>query len=203
MGMMYFGFPTVTIPPTVPASIEMQNNAIVSQSVNPFTHQTQQFSWGVTYKDISVSLPPLTPVQAAPWLGFFDQLNGTANVFCFSPSVCLDFPYELSIASGYCVSSSGTSLNLASYGISATDGFYDGQTISIVEGTGAGQSGTVTAYDGSSRTVTLDSAFGTAVDSTSVFTIPRYWRMKSSASKWSIKTGKLYYFTAEFTEVIV
>lgn len=199
----YFNFPVVSIPATVPSSLEISNTRLVAQAVNPFTHQTQQYDWQVEYKEISVSLPPMVQTDAAAWLGFFDALDGTANVFSFTPQVCAYFPYELTISTGFVVSGSGTSIVLNSYGVSTTDDIYDGQSISIASGTGAGQTANITGYVGGTQTATIDTALGTPLDTTSVFVIPKYWRMKTPTAKWSIKTGRTYFFVFEATEVVV
>jgi hypothetical protein len=198
----YFGFYTETIPLTVPSSIEVQNTAIVSQTRNPFTGQTIQYSWGVQYKEISVSLPPMYQSDANYWLTFFDTINGTANVFSFNGNTCRMFPYELTFCTGVVASSASTTVALSS-NASSVDGFYIGQTILIDYGTGSGQTNYITAYVGSSRTATVSTAWSTNPDTTSIFSIPRYFRLKSPTSQWSVKEGVIYYFTFECQEVII
>jgi hypothetical protein len=203
MPSSYKGFTTISIPVTVPTSIEVQNNAIVAQSRNPFTGQTQQFSWNVQYKEISVSLPPMVSSDAQPWLGFFDTLNGTQNVFSFPAPVVLQFPYELSVATGFTASATSSTITLSSYGTSTVNDAYKNDVIEIAQGTGTGQAVTITGYVGSTHTATVTPSFTTTPDTTSVFTVPRFFRLKTPNAKWSIKSpGALYYITFECTEVI-
>ena len=53
---------------------------------------------------------------------------------------------------------------------SATDDLYNGQIIYISSGTGAGQSRTITDYVGSTKVATVDTAWATNPDNTSVYT---------------------------------
>jgi hypothetical protein len=54
---------------------------------------------------------------------------------------------------------------------SATDNFYNGEEIKLDSGTGAGQTRTILSYVGSTKVATLDRAWATNPDNTSVFTI--------------------------------
>lgn len=54
---------------------------------------------------------------------------------------------------------------------SATDSAYNGLAITITSGTGAGQSRTISAYTGSTKTATVASAWATIPDTTSTFLI--------------------------------
>ena len=56
-------------------------------------------------------------------------------------------------------------------GASAVDGSYDPSLISIISGTGLGQSRNILQYDGSTRTATVDRNWKVAPDATSEFTI--------------------------------
>lgn len=51
------------------------------------------------------------------------------------------------------------------------DDFYKGCIITVLSGTGAGQARVITAYNGTSKVATLDSAFTTNTDSNSVYAI--------------------------------
>jgi hypothetical protein len=52
----------------------------------------------------------------------------------------------------------------------ADDDYYNNEEISIIGGTGIGQTATVSDYVGSTRVVTVSSAWGTQPDNTSVYT---------------------------------
>jgi hypothetical protein len=198
----YKNFPVVPIPTTIPTQLEVQNTAITSQTRNPFSGQTQQFSWGVTYKELSVALPPMTESQFTYWYVFLTGLTGTVNVFAMTPAFCIQYPMECAITVGWTGSASGSSIVLG-YGSSVTNDAYKDETITIGQGTGIGQSRTITGYSGSTKTATVDSAWSPAPDTTSVYIIPRYWRLKSNTSKWAVKSpGGLYYCSFECTECI-
>jgi hypothetical protein len=128
----YLGWTVIDLPiyPDFPASLEFQNNPITGANTNPFTgEQTIQY-WNPGFLEASVSIQPMTVVQAQPWIVFLTALQGMANVFQFGADVCAAFPLELT-----------------------SDG-----------------------------------------------TIPRYWRLKTNATKWSIKPGVLYSVSFEVRE---
>src|SRR6185369_13892752 len=56
-------------------------------------------------------------------------------------------------------------------GASNVDNYYKGSVVQIVSGTGAGQSRSITSYVGSTNVATMDLAWATAPDSTSIFSI--------------------------------
>lgn len=69
-----------------------------------------------------------------------------------------------------------------------TDGYYVGYNMYILKGAGAGQTRKITAYNGATKTVALDTAFSPQVDSTSVYRIYRY--------NWQVGTIDPVYNTA-------
>ena len=70
--------------PTSPgaAEIELGMNDAVTVFTSPFTgtQQTQLFPGGDSW-DATITLPPMTRQEAAPWEGFLAELRGKANVF--------------------------------------------------------------------------------------------------------------------------
>jgi hypothetical protein len=56
-------------------------------------------------------------------------------------------------------------------GATATDALYNGNIVSIIAGTGAGQNKVITGYVGSTRVATVDSAWAVTPDATSVFAL--------------------------------
>jgi hypothetical protein len=54
---------------------------------------------------------------------------------------------------------------------SATDGLYNGNIVAIIAGTGAGQNKVIIGYAGSTKVATVDSAWATTPDTTSVFAL--------------------------------
>lgn len=64
----------------------------------------------------------------------------------------------------------GATITLAT-SASSEDGAYNGMTITLTAGTGAGESGVIFSYDGASRTATLQTAWTTTPDATSVYAV--------------------------------
>lgn len=79
------GWNLITLPtsPLAPASIDFSATDIIAVSSNPFTGQQQTYDWGGALLEASVSMPPLTHIQAQTWIAFLLSLKGTANVFQF------------------------------------------------------------------------------------------------------------------------
>ena len=67
--------------PSAPASMEFIAEDTVAVSVSPFTGQQQVQDWQASFLEASVSMPPLTHVQAQQWIAFLLSLRGQANVF--------------------------------------------------------------------------------------------------------------------------
>jgi Tfp pilus assembly protein PilW len=89
--------------------------------------------------------------------------SDTAGKLYFQSSQC---EKEMSaVAQG---STSSTTITLDA-GASDTDDFYNGALIRIIDGLGAGQSRTITAYNGSTKVATVDSAWVTTPDNSSVY----------------------------------
>jgi hypothetical protein len=65
----------------------------------------------------------------------------------------------------------GTDTIELEHAASTVDDFYTGDTISTTGGAGSGQSKTITAYDGATFIATVDSDWGTAVDSSTEYSI--------------------------------
>src|SRR5206468_11492716 len=56
-------------------------------------------------------------------------------------------------------------------GAAATDGIYVGAWVTLLSGLGSGQTRTITAYDGASRTATVDSAWSVTPNGTSSYAV--------------------------------
>lgn len=67
-------------------------------------------------------------------------------------------------------------------GADAGDDAYNGYAIKIVSGTGAGQTRVISDYVGSTKVATVDSAWGTQPDNTSVFEI--FGQAVTTAQSW-------------------
>jgi hypothetical protein len=72
--------PTPTAP-SAPASMEFMAEDTVAVSISPFTGQQQVQDWQASFLEASVSLPPLTHIQAQAWIAFLLSLHGQANTF--------------------------------------------------------------------------------------------------------------------------
>ena len=81
--MTFNGWNIVTMPaaPAAPASMEFSLVNKVAISLSPFTGQQQVYDWQASYLEASISMPPLTHVQAQAWIAFLMLLRGQANVF--------------------------------------------------------------------------------------------------------------------------
>jgi len=88
---------TMPVTPAAPATLEIQQNAIVAATTNPFSGQQQVFNWNVAYKEISASYPTMTNSTAQSWVTFFESLQGQLCVFSFPTAVCASYPLELTI----------------------------------------------------------------------------------------------------------
>lgn len=76
-----------------------------------------------------------------------------------------------SIRSGTCQAGGGTGTVILDAGASATTDFYKGLYIYLTSNTGAGQVRLITAYNGATKTATLDSALLTAADATTTYAL--------------------------------
>jgi hypothetical protein len=81
-----------------------------------------------------------------------------------------EFIMEAGMNSGVAQSATGTTIRLAATA-SSVNSFYNDATVEIVRGTGAGQCRTITAYVGSNTTATVDRAWITNPDNTSVYLV--------------------------------
>ena len=80
------------------------------------------------------------------------------------------FDFEPSLDSGVVTGVGASALTLRS-AASATDNYYNGATLEIARGTGAGQTRSITDYDGSLKIVTIDRVWITNPDTSSVYQI--------------------------------
>jgi hypothetical protein len=67
-------------------------------------------------------------------------------------------------------------------GASATTNLYNGATIFIRSGTGAGQTNVITAYNGGTKVATVGTAWATVPDATSVFSVAAFGPVQASVS---------------------
>lgn len=94
----------------------------------------------------------------------FTCSSGTANTYYTA------FPFEGCFESGVAQASTSTSITLRS-AASSTNDFYNGSQIEIVRGTGAGQWRTIYDYVGATTIATVDRAWITNPDTTSVYKV--------------------------------
>lgn len=88
---------------------------------------------------------------------------------------------QVTIHGGLAQGGGSTTITLDA-GATATDGYYVGQLVHVVGGTGGGQAEIITSYVGSTRVATVARAWATAPDSTSVFvTTAAHGQLESTA----------------------
>lgn len=80
----------ITYPLTPPASpgfssAEWILRSVVSESVSPFTLQTQQQEHAGQVMEVSLQLPPMTRAQAEYWISFLAKLHGKVGTFLLTP----------------------------------------------------------------------------------------------------------------------
>ena len=78
----------VSAPPSYPsiADIDLTFGDATASVRSPFTGQTQVYQWpGGDWIKATVTLPPLKPAYARPWVAFLGELRGNANVFQLGP----------------------------------------------------------------------------------------------------------------------
>lgn len=92
------------------------------------------------------------------------------NVFILPETV----PFALSEATGTADSGSTTTLVDADGSLSSTTNIYRGKELHIIGGTGVGQHQTIQDYNGTTKTITVDTAFSVALDNTSRYEIRNY-----------------------------
>ena len=136
---------------------------------------------------------PVDPTKDIFWL----NNNCLINKFAFenyTASACA-FP-ALVIESGTAQSGTSNTITLAATSDSLTN-FYTEMQVTIVSGTGVGQTKTITAYNGTTKVASLDSSWSTLIDGTSVYEIKiqRRTTPASSTSRWSTYiTGSPYVY---------
>jgi len=79
-----------------------------------------------------------------------------------------DVPFEDSPETGVAQAATSTTVRLRA-GASATDDLHNGMQVEILRGTGVGQTRTITAYNGTNKDATVDRAWITNPDTTSVY----------------------------------
>ena len=119
----------------------------------------------------STIIRPVDPTKDIFWLNN-NCLITNMGFENYTASACA-FP-ELSILSATAQSGSSNTITLSA-GADSLSSFYNEMQIEILSGTGSGQTKTISAYDGSTKIATVDSAWSVTPNSTSVFkiSIPR------------------------------
>jgi hypothetical protein len=126
---------------------------------------------------------PVDPTKDIFWL----NNNSLIHKFAFenyTGSACA-FP-PLVIQSGTAQSGTSNTITLAASSDSLTN-YYNEMQVTIVSGTGAGQTKTITSYNGTTKVASLDSSWSAVVDNTSVYDIKIQRRTTPAANtaRWS------------------
>ena len=131
----------------------------------------------------STIIRPVDPTKDIFWLNN-NCLITNMGFENYTASACA-FP-ELSILSATAQSGSSNTITLSA-GADSLSSFYNEMQIEILSGTGSGQTKTISAYDGSTKIATVDSAWSVTPNSTSVFkiSIPRRSTPAANTARWT------------------
>lgn len=78
--------------------------------------------------------------------------------------------------------------------LSVTSDSYKGCEVQIIGGTGAGQTRKITDHNGTTKTITVESAWSTNPDSTSVFVISQLGKFPRVVDRFGNSSGSRYYY---------
>ena len=131
----------------------------------------------------STIIRPTDPTKDIFWLNN-NCLITNMGFENYTASACA-FP-ELIIRSATAQNGTANTITLDSSSDSLTS-YYNEMQIEILSGTGSGQTKTISAYDGSTKIATVDSAWSVTPNSTSVFkiSIPRRSTPAANTARWT------------------
>ena len=131
----------------------------------------------------STIIRPVDPTKDIFWLNN-NCLITNMGFENYTASACA-FP-ELSILSATAQSGSSNTITLSA-GADSLSSYYNEMQIEILSGTGSGQTKTISAYDGSTKIATVDSAWSVTPNSTSVFkiSIPRLTTAAANTARFT------------------
>jgi len=131
----------------------------------------------------STIIRPTDPTKDIFWLNN-NCLITNMGFENYTASACA-FP-ELTIRSATSQSGTANTITLDSSSDSLTS-YYNEMQIEILSGTGSGQTKTISAYDGSTKIATVDSAWSVIPNNTSVFkvSIPRRSTPAANTARWT------------------
>lgn len=124
---------------------------------------------GVTVTEIGTTGFFSVDITAAEFTSYVTVLKAESADSDSVDFIATLYPEE-ACDSGVAQAGAASTITLRS-GASAVDSFYNGLEVEIVRGTGIGQTRTITAYVGSTKVATVDVAWGTNPDSTSVYKV--------------------------------
>lgn len=132
---------------------------------------------GVPLVDLKYTLGTISPatagsVRADSVTGAVGSVTGNVggSVASVTAAVTLSARDSFTVRNNTAAAGAASTITLDA-GASATNSFYNGEEIKIDSGTGAGQTRTITGYVGGTQVATVDRAWATNPDNTSVFTI--------------------------------
>ena len=131
----------------------------------------------------STIIRPIDPTKDIFWLNN-NCLITNMGFENYTASACA-FP-ELTIRSATAQNGTANTITLDTSSDSLTS-YYNEMQIEILSGTGSGQTKTISAYDGSTKIATVDSAWSVTPNSTSVFkiSIPRRSTPAANTARWT------------------
>lgn len=200
------GWNIVQIPSSpAPKSIEFTANDTVAVSTSPFTQQQQIQDWQASFLEASVSLPPLTHVQAQSWIAWTLQCKGQAGVFQIGDAAATA-PLGTAAGTpqvnganqaGYTLATDGWTASAAGV-LLAGDwvqvGYRLYRNLDTVNANGSGQA-TLNLWP-QLRESPADNAALVLTNTTGLF------RLKANARKWSVTEGRIYGFQFEIREAL-
>lgn len=191
--------------PAAPASMEFTAQDTVAASVSPFTGQEQIQDWQASFIEASVSLPPLTHVQAQAWIAFLLALRGRANVFQLGDPLAVS-PQGSGLGTPLVNGSgqTGYSLNLRGWTPGAYAVLMPGDWIQI--GYRAYRATATGNADGSGNlSLAIWPQLRESPNDGTVVVLHNtriLWRLATNSRKWSITSARVYGMQFEIREAI-
>lgn len=127
---------------------------------------------------ISSAFPSITEIAEKVWTKDISLLGGASYINTAGASVAA-MATRTNVAQG-----GGASTITLDQGASQINDFYTTQYIVLIGGTGVGQSRRISGYVGSTRVATMDAAWSTAPDSSSVFAVLPFFNVATPSSIW-------------------
>lgn len=202
------GWNIISMPttPAAPATVDFTATDIVAMSISPFTGQQQVQDWQQGWIEASVSMPPLTHVQAQVWIAFMMALRGQANVFQLGDPLAVapqGSGAGTPLVNG--ASQSGFSLNTKGWTHGASGVLKPGDWLQIGYRLYRVILSAVNADGSGNATVNIWPSLRESPNDGDTIIIANtqgLWRLKNNARKWSETAARLYGLQFDIREAI-